>query len=759
MANIIKKAFILTLFFTAFGLFVHAQTSNASDNDLPGDVFYNYIEDQKLSSSMYSRSDDMRLLDDEVYIEITDEDTLITSNQRFELYFNEETTNFKVKNLVSNYVWATALEDPDAGSYNGLLSSVVGIEYINKERNMALRQNVGLVDTQYTAGTHHINDGLRLEISIASHRQATLNVDFVLEVTLTKQGLKAHIPYDSIVEEETEKTVISSIIPFAALGASHKDDIPGYMVIPDGIGTMIRYEEKEGRFITPFEERYYGANPGLPTTRQSVTSYPLSMPIFGGVHGVDQNAFLGVIEAGDINARLLAYPTGSAFQPYNLIFPKFDLYQNYRQSFTSDGSGGATRVAKTLASDITLQYQFLDDSDANYTGIGRQYRKHLLATGVLNEHVEKQKNIPIHFQYLMSDSRRGFLGTSLVEMSTVDEVNAMYDAFMAQGIDNQRISLQGWNKGGYSGHLPSNLSYENSLGRKRDFEALIDHIQTDNDIYLLNNYINATEATSQITYRNDVAQGADRFQLERECPRCVYNRQYMLYPETTKRLSFNHHKDFEAAGVPLMFERLASTAFSYYDRNVYTRGDALDYYLEIMELYEGQAAYMYPNAYAYGFVSDFFHAPLFNSQLNYYDDLIPLLPIVLNGHMELYSQFLNFNSRGREQTLMLIDFGMNPAYILSHKPSSNLRNTDIEYLFSTHFEKWEESIIEEYFYINEALRHVSGETIEDRRVLTQGVVQTTYSNEVSIFVNYTSQEVSIDNVVIPPLDYIVRGAE
>jgi len=198
---------------------------------------------------------------------------------------------------------------------------------------------------------------------------------------------------------------------------------------------------------------------------------------------------------------------------------------------------------------------------------------------------------------------------------------------------------------------------------------------------------------------------------------------------------------------------------SYFDSGIYKREDSLLHYQAIMEQYEGHGAYMFPNAYAYAYVQDFYDAPLFNSQLTYYDDLVPILPIVLNGHMELFSQFLNFNSLGREQLLMLIDFGMNPSYILSEMRSSNLRGSDIERYYSTNFTNWEQSVIDEYNFINDALKHVRGQTIESRIVLETGVVKVTYSNDVTIVINYTSQDVAYDAQIIPPYDYLVGGIE
>jgi hypothetical protein len=772
---------IATLFLTLSIVFIHAQTdeegsATGSDND-----YFNYIEQQKLSSSLYSKPEDDTVIDPSMYIPIEDSDTLVSENASLELYLNEETLNFKIKDKDTDYVWSTALKEPDAGNYDGLLSSGIGIEYINKEQNMSENTNIGLVDTEFTLDVANTANGVSIDVSIGGYCSTRncsrlyddyvdgvydldhmiqlglteIDVAFTLDVSLTDTGITAHIPYESITQEEDEWTTLSSIILFPSLGATRLDDIPGYMVIPDGVGAIIRYEDNFGQYGTPFEERFYGENLGLESNRQSVTSYPLSMPIFGAVHGHAQHAMTAIIESGDINARLLAYPNGSGNQDYNLVFPKFDLRQTYRQSFTSDGSGGARRVADTLSDDITVHYDFSSGEAATYTGIAKTYRNYLADRNIISPLETDDVNIPLHTQYLMSDSRSRFIGNSVIEMTSVSSIERMIDAFEDANITNQKVSLMGWNSGGYSGHLPSNLDFENKLGSNTAFKDLIEKT----DAYLLNNYVEATEATDNISYRRDVAQGVDRFQLEDSCDGCTYQNEYLLYPEKTKNLAMDHYEGFSEEKANMLFEALGSTVYSYYDNEIYNRSDALNYYESIMETYKGKAGYLYPNAYAYPYMDEFFGAPLFNSQLKYFDDLVPLLPIALSGHMDLYSQFMNFNSLGREQTLMLIDFNINPSFILSEEESNELSGTDIEYMFSTHFEKWESSVIEDYHYMNDALQYVRGASIESRDVLEMGVVEVTYSNGITIIINYTSQEVTYEGKKVNPLDYLVGGLD
>lgn len=782
MSNILKRSIVLLLLGTVVFTIVSAGTQEYRGSDIEF-TNYQFIEDAKLISSRYSRPDDLSTVDPSLYIEITDDDEFVTGNSNFAMYYNEDIVSFKVLNKTTGYVWSTNIDNNNSGTYEGLLSGGVGIEYINIQKDMFVQENVGITDTVFIESNSAIENGIKLSLNFGGYCSTRacerlypaylegrytkdemielglqeINIGFDLEVTLTDEGLHAYVPYSSIVENNSDEILLSSIIIFPALGATKMDEIPGYMVIPDGAGALIRYEDNEGKFIAPFEEIYYDQNYGVQSLRSSVTSYPLSMPIFGAVHGVYQNGFVGIIEQGDLNARLLVYPNGTHNLDYNLIFTKFDFRQTYRQSFSSDGTGGAMRYLNMSSSDVSISYNFLSGDDSSYVGIGVDYRDYLTEKGILSQLDSVDEDISILMDYIMADSESSFFGTNVVEMSTVEQVQVMYDYFMELGITNQEISLLGWNDGGYSGELPSDLDFENKLGSNRSFRDLIAHINKENQVTLVNNYIVASDDTNRVSRRGDVASGSNRFKLEMERYDAVHNIAYLLYPNVTKEFAFDDFGDYVDEDVNVLFNDLGHVLYSYYQSGYHTREDSYQYYIDIMEKYDGISSYVYPFAYAYQYTDSFHNAPIYNSQLKYYDDLVPLLEIVLKGSVTLYSNYLNYNSLGRDQILSLIDFGVNPAYVLTNNPSSNLKDTDISDFFTTEFDLWKTSIDEEYNYINDALKHVTGEYIVAREVLDVGIVVVTYSNGVEIYVNYSSNDYVYNSITIPGLDYYVGG--
>lgn len=782
---VLKRFLILSLI--GMGTFTLAQAapSTRSASNVAQSERSTFIEEMRLASSRFSQPANLDLIDPVHIIEIEDNDVMQFENNRFRLYLNEETHIIKVYNKQTNYVWASALEEPDAGTFTGLLSSNVGFEFINLGQNFNVRQNIGIRDAEtdidltvedhtlifdiYVGGFCTTRNCSRLFEEFVEGRRTLeqmiavgftpLNFSFQFVVELTESGLLASIPYDSIQEDEdnVQNVQLSSLIIFPALGATHMDDIPGYMVIPDGVGALIRYDDKEGRFLSPFEERFFGQNPGVRTARQPVTSEPLSMPIFGAVHGVQQNGFLAVLEEGAMSARLMAFPNGANNLPYNLIFSKFDLRQVYRQSFSSDRSGGALRVVEASRSDMTIRYDFLDGQEADYMGIARRYQAWLVEQGILSRIVPTHDVSPIHIQYLMADSRPSFIGKEIIPMSTFDDVLQMHQHFLEAGLTHQHISLLGWNQGGYSGQLPSTIRHERSLGSTRSFESLLTTLNEDAHVMLVNNYIHSSNGASRVTFRTDVAQGVDRFKMVQTCEMCVYDRLYTLFPTRTRQMALNDLEAYQRLGVSVLFESLGQTLFSTFDRSLSLREDQASLYLDILEAYDDHAQMNFAHAWAWTNMEHMFDLPLFNSQLSYYDDLVPLLPTVLSGHVNMFSRFLNFNSLGQEQLLRLIEFGIHPAFILSAERASTLVGTDLENMFATHFDAWEGTVIEQHAFIDDALRHVQGASMVSRDVLAYGIVRVQYDNGVHFILNYTAQPFTYDDVVVSPLSVVIGG--
>jgi len=733
-----------------------------------------YLEEQKLSSSFFTQPEDLSAVSPESFLVLTDEDTLIHETDQLILYYNDKALSVKVFNKSTGYIFSGHIENPEAGSLNNFLASGIGFEFINIRRNYDLRQNVGVIDTIYQVETTSLSNGIKLSLEIggfcatrACERlyPAYLNGDYTeeemvaigftnldlafdVEIRLLETGLEVSVPFESIEENNQDEVLLSSIILFPGLGATYMDEIPGYMMIPDGAGALIRYEDNQNAFLSPYIAPYYGIDLGIPSTRLNVSNYPLSLPIFGAVHGVNQNAFLGNILSGAENARLNVFPNGALNQPYNLIFPKYNYRTIYRQAFTSDKSSGATRQVQTMIRDIQVAYTFLDSTDAHYVGLANAYKDTL----ELTKHSISE--VPLQLTYLMSDSKASFFGASLVEMSHANEVLAMHQAFLDAGIKAIDSVLLGWNDGGYSGMLPARYDLENRLGRQREFETLFEALNESGSVALINNYLFAG-ASSDISFRRDIGSGVDQFRLEFQCRSCVHEKSGILYTEKAFDLLRRDTTQLLNQSLTYLDESIGSHLVTMYDRGIITRAKMIEIVQEMLAL--GSLSLAYPIAPYVSYLDKIYQAPMFNSSLEYFDDLVPIYSIVYSEFMPVFSSYLNYNSEGKERLLRLIDFNMYPSYILSDQKASSLRDSDINYYYTTEFNQWFDTIVNDSRWMIDALESVKNERLLSREVLALGLVKNTYENGVSIYINYQSTDQIVEDGTIKGFDILVIG--
>jgi hypothetical protein len=134
---------------------------------------------------------------------------------------------------------------------------------------------------------------------------------------------------------------------------------------------------------------------------------------------------------------------------------------------------------------------------------------------------------------------------------------------------------------------------------------------------------------------------------------------------------------------------------------------------------------------------------------------VPLVPMVIKGYIPAFTPYLNFNALGKERLLQMIDFGVNPSYLLTQQPSSTLRFTYSNRFFTTAYDDFKSDMTTVYPYLAGALDHVLGASVTDRTMLATGVSLVSYDNGVSIIINYRSSDYSYQQITVPALDYEV----
>jgi len=164
-----------------------------------------------------------------------------------------------------------------------------------------------------------------------------------------------------------------------------------------------------------------------------------------------------------------------------------------------------------------------------------------------------------------------------------------------------------------------------------------------------------------------------------------------------------------------------------------------------------------PDYYNLSHASKVYMNLIYHNRSRFFTDSVPFEQILLSGYMELYSQFLNFSPNIHVDVLKVIEYGINPAFLITYRPSHLLSRSISKDLYATYYGNLDTYMVETYEKVNEALQDVMGHEIIWREVISSGVVRVDYDNGMSIYVNYTNQIVTTEGIIINPLDAVVKG--
>ena len=85
-----------------------------------------------------------------------------------------------------------------------------------------------------------------------------------------------------------------------------------------------------------------------------------------------------------------------------------------------------------------------------------------------------------------------------------------------------------------------------------------------------------------------------------------------------------------------------------------------------------------------------------------------------------------------------------------------MKNTGMNQFYATTYDVWKTEAVEIYNRVNEALWHVNGAQIVGHEI-EGDVRKITYSNGVTIYINYSDETESMDGKTFPAMSYEMEG--
>ena len=549
---------------------------------------------------------------------------------------------------------------------------------------------------------------------------------------------------------------------------------PGYVLVPDGSGALIRFADNTSVF-NPYIGDVYGMDYATETyynteLHDDVPVHDPAAPVFGMAQGDRQLAFVAWADSGAEYMDIVVNPDETKSTSYTWAYPRFEYNVKYYQLYDEHGNGFFTTLDELYDYDIDLTYRFLygDGGDgtpsADYIGMAQAYRGHLIDTGVLTPRSMETGDIPLRLDFIMADSENGVILTRQVTVTTAEDVREILSDVQSQGIKNINSGLIGWQKKGETLSKPNQDSYSRSVGSKADFEKLIRDFQAQGieisqsrnttriNSMMTNYYMTAVKSVSNWYISVD-----ESWLLPRSVPINTFG---FATPEKTAEWTKDFVGNVADYSEAVTLTGISNVLNSHWSRSgcETTATQAAALYADTLSQFTVKLNLERPNMYLWKYTDKYLQMPVGNSWFIYESDSVPFLQMVLRDTMEMYAPYANFSFYTQDCVLRMIDYNISPAFILSKEASWNLADSFSANLYSTEYNLYRDMIQSIYKQVNEPLSQVQGYDWIGREVVRDGVIVNAYAKgeeRAYIVINYTANAVQAQGASVPAMSAAV----
>lgn len=658
-------------------------------------------------------------------------------------------------------------------------------------------KNTGAIDSDvYLAGDYHVDENGN-PIGYAPAKMAIKEIEGGFEVTFVYEThyiqlsvriymkddvLHVEIPQESIIEQGNYRVTQIDVLP--TFGCVAIDKTSGYVFYPDGSGAISYFNEENVRETeTTYKWKINGETVGEKqkigetTTRityddiiqnASTGVKNVSLPVFGIREDATHGAF-AIIESGAADS-IISYDPGGYVVELNRIYSTvtyrrpIDLAQIGGFGMSSQQGGDSAKFETDIQKkDYKMQFNFLDSSNSNYSGMASVYRNYLIKNKMISDHIDSDK-MHIGVDLFMGIYEAQSIGENYIAMTTYSQAEAILKELNEQFGSKGQLStaLYGWQKGGYDKN-PLAAKAAAGLGGSDGLKALS---KTASDLgVILSLNVNPVDMfEGDFTARTDAAYLATK--LPMYARGYGYARSYKSMFEDYLPAYVNYAKNL---GVSLNIEKLGWWLYNDYSVvNAMSRHDAYNYIIEELAKIatNGVNYWTESNFYTIGSADRITALDYTHSQYDISNEAVPFYQMVIHSYIPYSSVPGNLAHDLNWMELKWAEYGYMPYFLLSEGDAAELKYTSANWLYSSNYTKWKEEVIAVANSMTEKLDCVwNSEMVEHQRLDSFiEVYSTRYANNKIVYVNYSSSDYTYEyvsangetvTVVIPAADYIV----
>lgn len=671
-------------------------------------------------------------------------------NEKLRLYYDEDTALIGLMNKENGYIWwstpiganrdtrATPLLVTDLES-----SAVLTYGDSNSRGVTNLRSR-----NQSEITVREQDDGITVTYDF-SKAGITLPVRF----TLGEDHMAVSVKTADIRETKTAQGIAATQLTLLGSFGAGRPDEEGYFVIPDGSGALIRFNNGKSS-ARSYSARVYGRDLTMvPTTRPAVTEEIL-MPVYGIVR--QDNAMAVIVEKGDSNVTLNASVSGQSLSSFNLCSFSYQLRGSDTYYMAGDyGTLTVFEQGPVKNEEIRVRYYPIAGENADYTDIAAAYRNYLLGDGGVQRKAQPDRTelyLDLYGGCMKSRSVLGIPITMRTSVTGFDEARSIVTGLHDSGADNMVVTYHNWTNEGISGKVDNLAKPSGTLGGSAAFDRLTASLEEQGIAFYPavnnktfksgNGYYTLLHTAIRIS--NAYSRQTD-YTLSYGVQDTNRKTHALLSPGTFTGVYGKLADSYSSKGLTgVSLGEMTSTLWGDYGKVGMCREDTMhalqESYAAIRSkelgiLAEGCAAYAFPYADR---ITD---VPLQSSGFDVFDEDIPFYQIVMHGVLPCSGTAINAGADSDAVFLTSVATGCAPAYDMIYAEASDLKDTDLDRYFYSHYAYWTDTAVQAYRIADEVLSPVSDQLITGYE-RDGDVSVTTYEDGTQITVDYAAGRIT-----------------
>lgn len=607
-----------------------------------------------------------------------------------------------------------------------------------------------LTDAGYT---QEIADKDYKKLGMENPYSPSANFEVTLEYSLTEDGFKATVDPSKIKYEEDFKPVRINILPY--FGAADRDD-SGYIFVPDGSGSLI-YLNNNKYTVNTYEQRLFETDNTFTIEEVIAPARESVLPVFALCS--QESGFYATLDSGYEEGGVAAGVSGNTSY-YNNAYAFFDLVSHGYISYGAGGNVSAKVLTMTddfISCNLTVSYHLID-GNTTYSQVAVKYREYLQKKGLLPTESSSEV-IDLNVKLIASAYvQKRFLGIPYTTIAAMTNYKQAAEILGELGDITTSVNYVNAMPGGF---LQSNLTKFKPLsvlGSKKKRAAL-------------------AEQTEKLTfsyyaqYATDIKNGHAAKKLDRSNGRKYwYDIVGRAYQKSNSFMILSPSKLTEYASKALKkfdkydIESVNIMDVGYLLSSDFKKGNQIDRYEARKEVEKYLAAVSkkkdvsvtYGSIYSFKYADKITEIPVTHTGYKIEDQAVPFYQIVISGLIPYSTESVNLADEGVDHFLKTVEVGGQLQYSWYYEKPDNLTYTQEDYYGMDYNSTIDDAkaYAEKYSTL---YKKIAGKAIVDHSYINKKLAKTVYENGITVYVNYSDNEVSVDGVTVAALDYTVIG--